>query len=175
MTRSAALPFHFKRSQDVLGASSITSTTETVHGLLRLDGDRMVIQWRLARKTEVLGAAAIRTDRELEPVREVVLALEVVAGAQIRRSPWIFWGSPRLVLTAADLQAFEDVAGEGGLRLRHPAELEVRIRKSDRLLAEEFCAELALAVAERALERHQARRVGPGGAGEGQAALPDGE
>jgi hypothetical protein len=154
------VPFHFKRSQDVLGSGSITTTTETIHGLLRLDGDRLVIQWRLARKTDHLGGAELRTDRELEAVREVVLPVEVVAGAQVRRPPWLFFGSPKIVLTAADLRAFEEVAGEGGLRLKHPAELVVRVRRSDSLLAEELCAELALAVAEQALERHRERRVG---------------
>jgi hypothetical protein len=160
MPRTAAVPFHFRRSQDVLGSDSITTTTETIHGLLRLDGDRLVIQWRLARKTARLGGAEVRTDRELEAVREVVLPVEVVAGAQVRRPPWLFFGSPKIVLTAADLRAFEEVAGEGGLRLKHPAELAVRVRRSDGLLADEFCAELALAVAERALERHRERGVG---------------
>lgn len=157
MPRSAVVPFHFKRSQDVLGAGSITSTTETVHGLLRLDGDRLVVQWRLARETAHLGGTEMRTDQELEAVREVVLPLEVLAGAQVRRSRWLFFRSPQVVLTAADLQAFEEVAGEGGLRLKHPAELVVRVQRSDQLLAEEFSAELALAVAERALERHESR------------------
>jgi len=121
-----------------------------------LDGDRLVIQWRLARKTDHIGSE-IRTDQELEAVREVVVPLEAVAGAFLRR-PWLgVFGAPRLILTAADLQAFEAVAGEGGLRLKHPAELAVRVRRLDRLLAEEFAAELVLAVAERALEAHEDR------------------
>ena len=168
MPHTAALPFTLKRSQDVLGAGSITTTTETVHGLLRLDGDRLVIQWRLARKTDHIGSE-IRTDREYEAVKEVVLPLEIVAGAQVRRSLWRVFGGPRMVLTAADLQAFEEVAGEGGLRLKHPAELVVRIRRSDRMLAEEFSAELALAVAERALEAYQKRSL----AQETRGSLPE--
>jgi hypothetical protein len=156
MPRSAALPFNLKRSQDVLGSSSITTTTETVHGLLRLDGDRLVIQWRLARKTEFIGNE-IRTDREVEAVREVVVPLDGVAGASLRRSWLGVLRAPRLVLTAADLQAFEAVAGEGGLRLKHPAELIFRVRRSDGLLAEEFAAELTLAVAEHALKAYEAR------------------
>jgi hypothetical protein len=130
----------------------------------------LVIQWRLARETAHLGGAEVRTDQELQAVREVVLPLEVVAGAQVRRPTWLLFGSPKVVLTAADLRAFEEVAGEGGLRLKHPAELVVRVRRSDSLLAEEFCAELALAVAERVLERHRERRVGS----EGQARIGGG-
>lgn len=161
MPRSAAVPFKLRRSQDVLGSSSITTTTETVHGLLRLDGDRVVIQWRLARKTEHIGNE-LRTDREFEAVREVVLPIDVLAGAQVRGPLFGLFGGGKLVLTAADLQAFEAVAGEGGLSLRHPAELLVRIRRSDRMLAEEFSAELAMAVAERALELHQERSLARG-------------
>jgi hypothetical protein len=178
MPRSAALPFKLKRSQDVLGAGSVTTTTETVHGLLRLDGDRLVIQWRLARRTEFIGKE-IRTDREVEAVQEVVVPLDGVAGASLRRSSLGFLRAPRLVLTAADLQAFEAVAGEGGLRLKHPAELVLRVRRSDRLLAEEFAAELTLAVAEEALEAYQARAElkdgeGAGNPGEGSPSIGSG-
>ena len=178
MPRSAALPFNLKRRQDVLGASSVTTTTETVHGLLRLDGDRLVIQWRLARKTESVGIE-IRTDREVEAVREVVVPLDGVAGASLRQSWLGALRAPRLVLIAADLQAFEAVAGEGGLRLKHPAELVFRVRRSDRLLAEEFAAELTLAVAEQALEAYQARAAledgeGAGNPGDGSPPLGSG-
>lgn len=170
MPRSAALPFTLKRSQDVLGAGSITSTTETIHGLLRLDGDRVRIQWRLGRRTDRIGGE-IRTDQEFEAVRDIVVPLEGVAGAVVRRRWWEVFRAPRLILTAADLQAFEEVAGEGGLRLEHPAELVVKLRRSDRMLAEEFAAELVLAVAERSLERHQERRLRGGD----PVGLPEGE
>ncbi len=131
----------------------MTTTTETVHGLLHLDGERLTIQWRLGRKTQHLGAE-IRTDEEFEAVRQVVIPLEAVVGAGVRRRWWQLLSGPRLVLRAADLQAFEEVTGEGGLRLAHPAELVLRLRRSDRLAAEEFSAELALAVAELAAGRH---------------------
>jgi hypothetical protein len=160
--RTAALPFTLRRSEEVLGVTSLVTTTETVHGLLRLDGDRVVIQWRSARKTEHLGALEMRTDRELEDVREVVVPLSALAGASRRRSFWSSLRSPRFVLTAADLRAFEEVAGEDGLALDHPAELVVRIRRADTLPADEFAAELALALAERQLD---AGDPGPGGLG----------
>jgi hypothetical protein len=71
------------------------------------------------------------------------------------------------------------VAGEGGLRLKHPAELVLRVRRSDRLLAEEFAAELTLAVAEQALEAYQARAElkdgeGAGNPGEGSPSIGSG-
>ena len=161
MLYTAALPFTLKRSKDEFSAASLTSTTETVHGLLRLDGDRLVIQWRLARHTEHMGVE-FRTDEELEAVREVVIPMEAVARAFVRRRWWEWWKGPQLVLTATDLQAFDEVVGEEGLRLSHPAEMVVGLRRRDRMLAEEFTAELTLAVAELAGGRYQGPNVLPG-------------
>ena len=167
----AAVPFFLKRSEDVYSLSTVTSTTETVHGLLRLEGDRLVVQWRLARHTEKVGATEMTSDREYEEVREVVVPLASVAGARVRHRPWAFWEGPRLVLQAADLRAFDAVAGTEGLRLDHPAELVLRLRRKDTLVAEEFSAEVALALAQ--LEAPGAdRALGSEGGG---ARLPAGE
>ena len=163
MPRVAAVPFHLRKSSDTFSATTVTSTTEVVHGLLRLEGDRLVVQWRRARHTERMGAASYRTDEELEAVREHVIPLSGVAGAAVRRRWWEPWAGPALVLRAADLRAFEEVAGEGGLRLAHPAELVLRVRRADVLLAEEFAAELALALAERALAEAERRPTLPEG------------
>lgn len=149
MARFAALPFFLRRSEDVIARGEITSTAETIHGLLRIDGDSLVIQWRVARETDRVGRE-IRTDRELDPVQEVVVPLGGVAAASVRASWWP-WSGARLVLKAADLRAFEQVVGKGGLRLDHPAELVLRLRISDRIAAREFAGELELALAEQAL------------------------
>ena len=151
MAYSQALPFTLRRSSDAFSSSSMTTTTETTHGLLRLDGDDLVIQWRLARKTDLLGAAEMRTDEEFEPVKEVVVPLSGVAGALVRRRWWEWFSGPRIVLRASDLQAFEAVTGEDGMRLGHPAEIVLKLRRSDILAAEEFAAELELAVAQLAV------------------------
>lgn len=163
MRHSAALPFFLSRSDDVIGWE-ITSTTETVHGLLLLDGPRVIIQWRVGRQTDHIGTE-IRTDREVDPVQEVVLPLGEIATATVRASRWP-WSRLRLVLTAADLRTFEQVTGMGGLRLDHPAELVLRVRRGDRTLAWEFVGELQLALAELALNRAEA---------EASEALPAGQ
>ena len=54
---------------------------------------------------------------------------------------------------------FEGLAGKDGLSLDHPAELVLRLRRSDRLAAEEFGAELALAVAGLAVSAAEAQRA----------------
>jgi hypothetical protein len=174
MPHSAALPFFLRRGHDVIG-EEITSTRETVHGLLRLDGERLVIQWRVARATDRVGRE-IRTDREVEPVREVVVPLTGLAGATVRRRWWDWLKGPQLVLTAADLRAFEGVTGEAGLRMDHPAELVLRLRRADRVAAGEFAGELELALAEHALHAAEERGslASAGGVQESRGALRSG-
>jgi hypothetical protein len=158
---SAALPFTLRRSHDVVGIKEITSTTEKVHGLLRLTGDSLVIQWRVSRTTDRVGME-IRTEQELEEVREVVVPLSALAGARVRWH-WFKWPpGQHLVLTASDLRAFEQAAGEAGLRLSHPAELVVRVRRGEVVAAQEFAGELELAVAERALRAAEQPALGDG-------------
>jgi hypothetical protein len=94
----------------------------------------------------------------MEPVQEVSLSIEVVAGAAVRRPWWAFGWGLRLVLTAADLRAFDVVAGGAGLKLSHPAELVLHLRRQDALAAQEFTAEVALAVAENSLKASDDRR-----------------
>lgn len=153
MTHSAALPFFLKRSEDVITGGSFISTSETVHGLLRLEGEQLVVQWRIARNTDHVGSE-IRTDREVTPVRQVVIPLAALGGGRVRASWWP-WSAGRIVLTAADLRAFEAVAGETGLRLDHPAELVFRVRRADLDLAGEFVGEIEMALADRALQAAQ--------------------
>ena len=146
MPHSAAVPFLLQRRHDVVGVA-ITTTRETVHGLLRLDGDKLYVQWRVARAIDHVGMT-IRSDKQVEPVREVVIPLTAIAGAVVKWN-WRWPPGPCLVLTAADLRAFEEVAGAAGLSLDHPAELQLRLRRSDRALGVEFAGELELAIAER--------------------------
>ena len=153
MSRFAALPFVLRRTKNSFAADSMTSTKETVHGLLRLEGDELTMQWRLARTIVDLGGKAPRNEEEFEPVGEATIPLSAMAGATVRRPWWRFWSGPRIVLMASDLRVLEAVTGEDGLRLAHPAQLVLTVRRSDALIAAEFAAELELAVAERALAR----------------------
>lgn len=148
MPRSAALPFVLTRQHQVIG-SEISTTTHEIHGLIHLTGDRLKVQWRVARHVSLVGKE-IRTDTELEPVNETEVPLAAIAGAEVRQHWWrkLWGGGTELVLRAADLRAFESVAGTTGLALSHPAELVVPLRRADRLAAQEFAGELSLAVAE---------------------------
>lgn len=160
-----AVPFTLKRSTDLWDRKGYTTKTETAHGLVRLEGGRLVVQWRLAVHTESVGGASWTKEEEIEPVRETVIALERVAGAAVTGSRRGFLRPPKLVIAAADLMAFDEIAGGQGLKLKHPAKLVFRIGRRDRLAAEEFAAELALALA----------RLPGRTAGAGPAALPSPE
>ncbi len=148
MTSLAAVPFTLKRSTDMwTSGGEYESTTQTAHGLVRLESDRLVLQWRVAVQTQLLDGAGYETREEIEPVQEMVIPLASVAGAIVPRRRWWHLTGPRLVLTASDLLAFERIAGEQGLKLKHPAKLVLRVKRADRLIANEFAAELALTLA----------------------------
>lgn len=146
---TSALPFIVRHSYESLGSTEIRSTSETIHGLIRLERGRLVVQWRLHRETESIGRE-LRTDEEVGEVNEVTIPLAGVAHAAVRRR-WWQW-RPRLVLTATDLRVFEPLASQDALRSKHPGELILELRRGDRPLALEFAADVALAAAERRAE-----------------------
>lgn len=150
MLHVPALPFTLRRSNGVISGKEITSTVETIHGLIRVDGDTLVLQWRVQRQTDRVGAE-IRSDRELEPVREATIPIASVSGAAVRWPRWRFRRPGRLVLTAADLRAFEGLTGPGGLELAHPAQLVLDVRKEDDQAARELATQVELAIGDHAL------------------------
>ena len=162
MTGLAGVPFTLKRITTDLWTSP---TTKTTHGLLRLESERLVLQWRVVVQTQLLDGASYETREEIEPVQEMVIPLASVAGAVVPRRRWWQLAGPRLVLTATDLLAFEKIAGQQGLKLKHPARLVLRISRTDRLIAEEFAAELALTLAR--------QQVGDGELGVPQLSMED--
>ena len=161
MTSFSAVPFTLKRSSDLWDADGgYESTTETAHGLVRLEADQLVVQWRLAVQTEKMGDTW-ETNETIEPVREIVIPLAKVAGVAVPPRRWWHIAAPRLVIAASDLLAFEKIAGEQGLKLKHPAKLVLRVKRADRLIAEEFAAELSLAVARLPTDSADNERLAP--------------
>jgi hypothetical protein len=160
MNQPTALPFTHRRTDSSFGDEWVT-TTESVHGLLRLEADRLVIQWRSARSVEKIGST-VRTDRDVDPVREVEVPLDALASASLRFVWWRWPPGLHLVLVGADLLAFEAFAGADGLRLDHPAELMLRIRRSDRYAARLFAVEIEMAAADRALRAAEHPRLDHG-------------
>ena len=50
MSVRAAVPFVLKRGEDAMTSTSIESMRETIHGVIRLEQERVVLQWRVGRK-----------------------------------------------------------------------------------------------------------------------------
>ncbi len=162
MSAISAVPFTLKRSRDLFtSGGGYQTTTETAHGLVRLEAERLVIQWRLALQTALMKGARYETREEIEPVKEIVIPLAKVASATVPEGWWRTLVGPRLVITAADLVAFEEIAGQQGLKLKHPSKLVLRIKRADRLIAAEFAAELALGVARLAGMPGAGRAIAP--------------
>lgn len=155
--RTPALPFTIRREHGALGRNGLTSTQERLHGLLSLEGERLVIQWRVAREVTQLGLG-IKTDRESEPVREVSIPLSDLSGVRTRRA-WRRWRFVKvLVLTAGDLGAFDELRATSplpSLSSSHPAELVLDVRRPDHSEAEGFVSALRLDLSERLLSAYE--------------------
>jgi hypothetical protein len=135
---------------EVIGGGTITSTEERRHGVVRLERDTLVVQWRVEREVQRIGPE-IRTDVERAGMRDVPVPVRMLGDARVRtRGRW-WWRKTELVLTARDLVAFDRLAGDDGFTFDHPAELVLPVRPADVDLANEFASEVELAIAELAL------------------------
>jgi hypothetical protein len=148
----AALPFVLTRTDKVYG-EEFRVTEETLQGLLVLQGDQLQLQWRREQQTNRYGTE-VRSDRAIDPVRATAVPLSALSSARLeerwwRRSAW-------LVIMAADLAAFDGVAGADGLQLDHPGELRVPVARAAREQARSFVNELEYALAELAMQRAEA-------------------
>lgn len=157
MDRSPALPFTVRRKKDVINFFGITSTHETMRGLLRVEGDKVVLQWRTERKIDRVGWT-LGTEREFDAVREVTLPVSVIADATVH-SHWWWPFRKYLVLTGVDLRAFETLLIDEALPIAHPAELVVRIDRGASANAREFATELRLVLADRAIQAAETMQI----------------
>jgi hypothetical protein len=148
----AALPFVLSRKQQVYGAE-YQVTRETLHGLLVLQGEQLTVQWRREQQTNRYGQE-VRSDRAIDAVRTTAVPLTALTSARLEERWWR--RSASLVLTAADLAAFDAVAGTDGLQLDHPGELRVPIVRAAREQARSFTNELEYVLAEMAMRRAEA-------------------
>ena len=148
--RIATMPFRVSADSQVIAGGSVTTTEERRHGVVRLEDDRLVVQWRVEREVQRIGHE-IRTDVEREGMREVTVPVRMLGDARVvERGRW-WWRRWELVVTARDLAAFDTLAGDEGFALEHPAKLELPVHRSDLELARELASELELAIAELAL------------------------
>ena len=151
MPQTSALPFVITRAREQASGPEVIAIREELHGLLRIEGTHLVVQWRLARERTRVGREGAG-QREQEPVREVAIPLAALANARVQRSGrWWSKKQTSLVLTASDLRAFAPLAGIGGPTPEHPGELVVPIRPEDEGAVSAFTTELEMALAEQTL------------------------
>ncbi len=148
--RIATLPFQLTNDHQVIGNGTVITTKDRRHGVLRLERETMVVQWRVEREVQRIGPE-IRTDVERAGMREVPVPVRMLGDARVRTRGLWWWRKWELVLTARDLVAFDLLANDDGFAFDHPAELVLPVRRSDLDLAYEFASEVELAIAELAL------------------------
>ncbi len=149
-TRRLTLPFQVTIDHEVIGGGGITTTEERRHGVLRLERDTLVVQWRVEREVHRVGPE-IRSNVERAGMREATIALHALSDARVREHGRWRWKRWDFALIAADLAAFDRLASDDGFAFEHPAELVLPLRRQDLELAHEFASELKLTLAERAL------------------------
>lgn len=148
--RLATLPFELTTDHQVIAGGTVTNTEERRHGVLRLESELLVVQWRVEREISRIGSE-IRTDTERDGMREVAVPVRMLGDARVRyRGRW-WWRRCEVVITARDLLAFDALADSDGFAFAHPAELVLPVRATDDALAREFASEMELAIAELAL------------------------
>lgn len=153
--RLATLPFELTRDHQVIAAGTVTTTEERRHGVLRLEGELLHVQWRVERQVQQIGPE-IRTDVQHDGLREVPVPVRLLGDARVRRRGRLWWKRTELVLTARDLVAFDGLAGPEGFDFTHPAELALPVRTNNLELAREFALEVELAIADLALRAAEA-------------------
>lgn len=152
--RIAALPFQLSAEHQVISGGSVTTTEERRNGVLRLEGDTVIVQWWVEREIQRIGPE-IRTDTELAGIREVTIPIHALGDARIQNRGRLWWRKWEIVLTARDLQAYDALAREDGFVFAHPSELILPLRKDAVDAARDFASEVELAIAEHALSLAQ--------------------
>lgn len=126
--RLATLPFELTTDHQVIAGGTVTNTEERRHGVLRLESELLVVQWRVEREISRIGSE-IRTDTERDGMRESdLLAFDALADSD----GFAFAHPAELVLPVR--------ATDDALAREFASEMELAI------------AELALAAAERSAD-----------------------
>jgi hypothetical protein len=139
-----AVPFTLKRQETTYASSRWEQVDTVVRGLLRLDDDELVFQWR-EEDTVTQGGFGYSQEKSESEVMEKRVPLAALRSARLQRRLWLFTD---LVLAAADLRAFAGVPGRRG----SGTELAVRIARADRSAAADLASSIELALAHRLLD-----------------------
>jgi hypothetical protein len=136
------LPFTLSApGEDEVGPSTVRSVSYRIHGVARIEGSTLVLEWTGEKLIDEVKGPEVRSRSEPVPARRVAVAAGSIGGAEVRG-----WLRRRLELWSSDINALAGVPGARGGRIR------LRISRSDQLLAEELVASLQMAAADAALD-----------------------
>ncbi len=117
------------------------SVSMRLHGVLRLAGDKLVLEWSGTRHLSEAGRGSARSVTEPVPVSRVVLPVASLGRIALRQR----WWRPRIELVSNDLAAVAGVPSARGGRI------ELAIARSDRHSAADLISRIELAAADHAL------------------------
>ncbi|HEX8692077.1 MAG TPA: hypothetical protein VF746_06645 [Longimicrobium sp.] len=139
----SAVPFTLRRQELTSAALKWEQVDTVVRGLLRLDDDDLVFQWREEASVQRWGGGGgYSREKSESEVMEKRVPLAALRSARLKRRWWLL---ADLALAAADLRAFEGLPGGRG------SELVVRVARADRSAAADLASGIELALADRLL------------------------
>lgn len=142
-----------------VGESSVESglarsVSLTLHGVLRLEGDQVILEWSGRRRVAEAGRGVARSVAEPVPVSRVVFPVASLGRVALRRH-WWWW--QRLVLRSADLAALQSVP------TARSGQIVLEVARVDRHAAADLASRIELAVADHALAVAEQPRALPRG------------
>jgi len=112
---TVVLPFKLKvPGKDEFQGADITSVSYRFHGLLRLDGTDLHIEWAGTAHVDEVGTLNVRSETLPLPSETLDLPVSRLATVEVRGG----WLRPRLEITATDLAALAVVPSEAQGRVR---------------------------------------------------------
>lgn len=103
------LPFRLKvTGSDVFKDFAAVSTSYRFHGMLRLDGDELTIEWSGSAQVQEVGTIEVRDEKIALPDEELTVHVSSLYRARTAGG----WWRPRLILEARELNALAIVPSE---------------------------------------------------------------
>jgi hypothetical protein len=138
---TAAVPFTLRvPGESRVEGPQVSSTTHRMHGIARLEGASMVLEWSGTTEEQIVGPASVRAKRTAIPIARAEVPVGRLAGFELRG-----WWRPRIELWASDLDTLARVPGVERGRLR------LWLARRDRRAAAELVLGVQLEMAEEAL------------------------
>lgn len=133
MPLHAPVPFSFRLPRrNRLGTEGAQTVDRQVRGLIHFTGKALIIEWITTETTRRLTLKGLRTEVDDLPLETLEIPIRAVVEVKVEGG----WWRPRVVIRAERKGLFEGVPGASA------QQLELRIARGDREIAEQLCAEV---------------------------------